>query len=153
MKLPTSKQKGFTLLEVLLVIAILAILAAIVIVAINPGKQLADSRDAQRRADVNTILNAVYQYSIDNDGDLPGPSTIPAATEELCRSGSGLTPDCTGLIDLSDVTANETYLVSLPFDPQETNTNQTGYEIRQTGNGRVTVSAPLAENGTISVTR
>ncbi len=66
-----SQSKGFTLLEVLLVVGIISILAGIVILAINPSKQLGDTRNANRRADVNTILNATYQYSIDNNGTFP----------------------------------------------------------------------------------
>ena len=63
-----ARSSGFTLIELLLVIGIIAILAAIVIVAINPSKQLGDARDAQRRSDVNTILNGFWQYAIDNAG-------------------------------------------------------------------------------------
>ena len=64
-----KNKKAFTLLEILLVVAAIAILASIVILAINPSKQLADTRNSQRRIDVNTILNAVYQYAIDKNGN------------------------------------------------------------------------------------
>ncbi len=76
-------KKGFTLIEILLVVAAIAILSGIVVLAINPGKQLADTRDAQRHSDVKTILEAVYQYSIDHDGTLP--STLPTESTEICK--------------------------------------------------------------------
>lgn len=142
-----KNKKGFSLIELLLVIAIIAILAAIVIIAINPGKQLADSRNTQRESDVNTILNAVYQYSIDNNGSLP--SGITTTQTEICATST-----CTGLVDLSVLTANEEYLVAIPTDPTGASGNGAGYEIVRSASGRITVTAPDAEQGaTISVTR
>ena len=141
-------SSGFTLLEILLVVAAIAILAGIVILAINPTKQLADTRNAERHVDVNTILNAVYQYSIDTTGTLP--TTITTTATEICKTGG----TCTGLIDLSVLTTNEKYLTAIPIDPASSSTDGVGYKINKTSNNRVTVSAPYAENNaTISVTR
>ena len=123
-------------------------MAGIVIIAINPTKQLGDTRNAQRRADVNTILNAVYQYSIDNNGSLP--STITTAVTAVCQAAP-----CTSLIDLSVLTASEKYLTAIPHDPLLTATTGTaGYTIVKSANGRITVAAPSAEqSAVISVTR
>jgi len=143
-----NSTAGFTLLEILLVVAAIAILAGIVILAVNPTKQLGDTRNAQRRADVNTILNAVYQYTIDNNGTLP--STITTSATAVCKTGG----TCTGLIDLSVLTTTEKYLVSMPYDPTGSTTNSTGYNISKSANGRVTIVAPSAEqSATITVTR
>lgn len=142
-----NPQKGFTLIEVLLVVAMLAILAGIVILAINPIKQLGDTRNAQRRLDVRTILDATYEYFIDT-GSLPG--SITTTTTEICKTGA----TCTGLIDLSVLTNSQTFVVSIPYDPNGSSTNGTGYTISKTANNRVTVNAPHAEDGaTISITR
>jgi prepilin-type N-terminal cleavage/methylation domain-containing protein len=144
----SSLRRGFTLIELLLVIGIIAILAAIVIVAINPTKQLGDARNAQRRSDVNSILNAVYQYAIDNSGNLPG--TITLTSTAICKSGVAVS--CVNGINLNVLTGS--YIVSLPSDPKSSTATGTNYYISKLANGRITVSAPGAEQSvTISVTR
>ncbi len=147
-------RRGFTLIELLLVIGIIAILASIVIVAINPTKQLGDARNAQRRSDVNTILNAVYQYAIDNNGQLPtGIPTGQAAASEICTADAVLAGTCGAGVDLNVLTGS--YLVSIPADPQSTGTG-TDYMIYKDTRGRVTVYASTTEGDpapTISVTR
>lgn len=144
-----KNKKAFTLLEILLVVAAIAILAGIVILAINPTKQLGDTRNSQRRIDVNTILNAVYQYAIDNNGTLPADVTTTA--EQICKDNTVASTSCTWLGILTD---SEKYLVSLPVDPSGAGAIGNGYTILQTANGRITVSAPAAEqSAVISVTR
>ncbi|HSW81451.1 MAG TPA: type II secretion system protein [Candidatus Saccharimonas sp.] len=146
------RQAGFALIEVLLVIAIVFLLAGIVVIAINPSKNLGDTRNAQRQADVTTILNSVYQYSLDNNGAVP--SSVTTTATEVCATGAA---SCAGLVDLSTVTTNEKYVVSIPKDPQCSTTcatNGTGYKISKDANNHIIVTALAAENGkTISVTR
>ncbi len=144
-----KNKKAFTLLEILLVVAAIAILAGIVILAINPTKQLGDTRNSQRRIDVNTILNAVYQYAIDNNGTLPADVTTTA--EQICKDNVVASTSCTWL---GVLTASEKYLVSIPVDPSGAGAVGNGYTILRTANGRITVAAPAAEQSAIiTVTR
>jgi len=55
-------QKGFTLVELLVVIAILGILAVVVLVAINPGEQIARGRDSARVAAISQLGTAFASY-------------------------------------------------------------------------------------------
>jgi type II secretory pathway pseudopilin PulG len=147
-------QASLALHEVLLVVAVSAILSGIAIIAISPGKNLGDMRNSQRSTDVGTILNGVYQYSLDKNGVLP--SGISTTATEICATGAS---SCTGLVDLTALTTGGKYLVSIPKDPRcgtgvVCSTNGTGYKIVKDANGRVTVNAPSAEqNKTISVTK
>ncbi len=149
-----SFRRGFTLIELLLVIGIIAILASIVIVAINPTKQLGDARNASRRSDVNMILNAVYQYAIENKGNLP--SGITTSVRPICQATMD-PKTCTAAafngVNLRMLSGS--YLTSIPRDPLLTTTGTgTRYNIVQDSSGRITVSAPAAERGaTINVTR
>ncbi len=148
-------NKGFTLIEILLVVALIAILAGIVILAINPAKQLADTRNSQRRIDVRTIIDAIYQYNLDNNGavvsTIPSSSTCPGTVDsQICQTAG----TCTGLVDLSVITNNSKYVVAIPADPSSATANGTGYNVVKTSNNRIIVCAPNAESSaTISVQR
>jgi len=152
------RQKAFTLVEIILAVAIIFFLAGMVIIAINPAKQLAQTRNSQRDSDVQLILNQVYQYSIDNNSALPGSIPTSAdcggvASNEICRTDIG-SPNCSGLVDISILTVNQKYLVDVPVDPSGSSANGTGYHISKDADSRITVCAPSAERGVeISATK
>lgn len=148
----TKRKEGFTLIEILLVIALIAILAAIVIVAVNPARQLGQAQDAQRQSDVKTILDAVGQYTIDNSGTLPSGIPTGATCEtngqDICKADAS----CEG-VSLDVLLTNRTYLTALPEDPTAATSDTTGYRIMQNSE-RVTVCAPTTYGSSgISVSR
>jgi len=55
-------MRGFTMIELLIVIAILGILAVAVLSAINPLEQIRRGRDTGSRSDAEQLLNAVERY-------------------------------------------------------------------------------------------
>ena len=137
-------QTGFTLIELLVVVGIIALLGTVVIVALNPVRRFADARNSRRWGDVNSLLTAVHEYIVDNDGALPtGLATSQASTE----LGTCVTCD-----NLSTPLAP--YLRSMPTDPDGGTAANTGYFVEVNANNIVTVSAANAENSeTVEVSR
>jgi prepilin-type N-terminal cleavage/methylation domain-containing protein len=135
-------QKGFTLIELLVVIGIIGILAAVVLVAVNPGRQFASARDTQRRADLYSITNAVYQYATENDGSLPSVITTAPACIGTAGPCIDLTPDLV-----------PTYIAAMPVDPDSSYTSaNSGYVINLDANGRVVATAASELNPGVIIT-
>ena len=166
-----TAKKGFTLIELLIVIGILGILAAIVLVAVDPAKRLQQSRNARRSSEVNAILNAILNYTVDNLGTIP--SAIDSSATDVqqlgaslsvceagCSAGSPGGPSLFTCADLSGDLVDE-YIAEMPIDPKGDNgsgvtfsATRTGYYVNKTGNGRIEVGSCAAElSATIKIKR
>lgn len=101
-------RSGFTLVELLIVVALIAILAVIVLMRINPLETQKRTRDTQRLRDISVIQGAVEAYVADN--------TIAAADViDVYSSTADVTNECSDegwlSIDVCD------YVNNLPMDP------------------------------------
>ncbi len=121
-----NRIRGFTLIELLVVIAILGILAAAVLVAINPGKRMAQARDAQRKNDIAAIANALVGYYT-LTGEYPTFETT-CDTSRGKAAGAATTDCSTATTDTNWGTCNssaictqlvnrQAFLKQLPIDP------------------------------------
>lgn len=71
-----KKRRGFTLLEVLIVIAIIGILVSLGVVSYSSAQR--KTRNSKRRGDVKAIQGAWEQYYADNSSAYPDSCTITA---------------------------------------------------------------------------
>lgn len=100
----TLKRKAFTLIELLIVIALLGILAAAVLVAVNPGKRTKQARDSIRKSDIGQLATALQTYytttgsyptSLDDlvtNGDIKKLPTPPNPDSGAAGYNYGYTP-------------------------------------------------------------
>lgn len=148
-----KNKKGFTLIEILVVIGIIAVLAATVLIAINPARQFKLARDSERLSNVTAILNAVGQNISENRGLFKCGDVaveLPSTTTVMKSSGGFNIAQCIVPV----------YLASLPFDPTAPGAHygdatdyDTGYVIYSDSNNRITASSTGEIETSISVTR
>jgi len=170
-------MKGFTLVELLVVIGIIVILMTAALVAINPFRQFALANNASRWSGVTTIMNAISQKIVDKKGsvtwdcdDDPLTDDTILTTSNVCM-GAGALADveigkCDSFYDIcgclvSDADAEfDDYIANMPYDPQTGGYNScadynTRYTIqRDSTTNRITIAAVDEQLGeTISITR
>jgi len=82
-----SDKKGFTLIEILIVVAIIALLSSVILVGL--GTFRAKGRDSRRMADLREVQNGLELYFIKN-GWYPNASDWNGVTTALTGAGIGV---------------------------------------------------------------
>lgn len=107
-----KSQRGFTLIELIVVLAIIALIASVVIATI--GSAQAKSRDTKRKSDMAQVVRAIEYYRTENDAYPPhGGTQFGGCTSSNCLSV------------LTDELVSR-YIPAIPTDPRAGN-SPSGY--------------------------
>ncbi len=151
-----KNTKAFTLIELLIVVAIIVIIAGIIFVALNPLKRFQDSRDAKRVADVEAILSAIKTNQVDNggtyineieamdNGDVYMIGTNTSGCAQTCNTDVTSNTHCVDLTSLADTG----HFGSVPISPEGTGSwsgGVTGYTLTKASSGIITARACESE--------
>ena len=131
-------RKGFTLIEILIVVAIIAILASIVLVGLGPTQQA--GRDARRLSDLRQVQNGLELY-FSKCGYYPG-----AAVAGSC-SGTPFGQISTWVALKASLTGSGIGVSTMPADPSAGHT----YYYGTTATGGSYVLGAVLENANGSV--
>lgn len=101
-------KKGFTIIELLIVIAIIGLLATISIVALNGARQ--KGRDAKRVVDIRQVQIALDLYFDDNNA-------YPVTATSLVLGSTAAAKLCNGGFVPTSTSCTKTYMNMVPSNP------------------------------------
>ncbi len=124
-----KNARGFTLVELLVVIAIIAILAAVVVLIINPLELMRRSRDAARLTDLANLQQAINVAAQEATGSgvgilCFGQTGNPTPGTVMCQGNTNTDPsstrrnaDGTGWVKVNLSSQQSVSVPTLPVDP------------------------------------
>jgi prepilin-type N-terminal cleavage/methylation domain-containing protein len=140
----TINRKGFTLLEVLITLALITILSSVTYVIIDPAARFEDARNGQRASDVQDILRAILLYQNEHERQLP-PEILSLIADHYYAIGTGDT--CAGSCQSPDISIEDDcldlgflvtggFITRLPIDPDKkiATDENTGYYLKKDEN-------------------
>jgi prepilin-type N-terminal cleavage/methylation domain-containing protein len=135
-----NSNKGFTIIEVMIVLAIAALILLIVLLAV-PALQR-NSRNTQRKNDVSTILATYSTYLSDNNGSIPASCNITTVNCWLKQAKIGYydTTSATALTWTKQAAA------TAPANVPDTNT------VRLYSNSKCAATPTTTTQGTLTTT-
>ncbi len=107
-----KNSNGFTILELLVVVAVMFLLFSALLILVNPTELKERSRDEKRVSDLSVIDRAIVEYKVDN-GTLPDDADTLRTSLVLPTGSTDLSNAATGWISEN----LSTYLTKLPIDP------------------------------------
>lgn len=139
-----QKNLGFTLVGLIISLAILGILTTAVFVAVNPVDRVDRAKDLRRQQDITMLAKALKDYSLDHQGELPFTGDITTRKRVLCSNATRLTcgADTDICLEINNTDFLNSYLPTLPVDSEKTNAADSGYYIQgNASSGQLTIGA------------
>lgn len=115
-------KRGFTLIEMLVVIAIIAIIASVVVLILNPMETIRRSRDVTRLSDLANLQLAINTLVQENPGSgttmlCSPPTSPPCLGVSNYPSPDTKKPDGTGWVKVKFDSTGPITASTLPVDP------------------------------------
>jgi prepilin-type N-terminal cleavage/methylation domain-containing protein len=126
-----KKEKGFTLIEIVLVLAIAGLIMVIVFLALSGAQK--NRRDTQRKEDNSRVMSQLESYASNNGGNYPTAATFANFTGSYLASG------------YTDPLSGNAYTYNLNVAPACTAANYGTVYIQV--NGRTVTSTMCLEQG------
>jgi prepilin-type N-terminal cleavage/methylation domain-containing protein len=144
----SKTERGFTLIELVVVGSVVGLLCAVAFWLIRPADYSAVRRNAERYAGTAQLLQALNRYVQEHNGQLPAGFTdkpqVIGSEEGMLNLCPALVPDHLPSIPLDPLDG----AIAVEIDCRAKDAGYlSGYTARRGKDGMVTIEAPSAENG------